>query len=32
MRGTKHDTAIREWFIETSDIHVGEVYPGGRSP
>jgi circadian clock protein KaiC len=32
MRGTKHDKAIREWFIETSDIHVGDVYSGGRSP
>jgi circadian clock protein KaiC len=32
MRGTKHDKAIREWFIETSDIHVGGVYANGANP
>lgn len=29
MRGTKHDKAIREWFIEPSNIRVGEVYVDG---
>jgi circadian clock protein KaiC len=32
MRGTKHDDALRQWFIRKSDVHVGEVYPHGRSP
>jgi KaiC/GvpD/RAD55 family RecA-like ATPase len=29
MRGNAHDKAIREWFIERGNLHVGDVYQNG---